>query len=194
MMNIISTALSPTGGAVYYDGREICSLGTEYRKVMSVLFQHQPYFPSVTVNDYMLYNAALKGMSGKNRQAVIDNSLKRLNVLDCKAKKLKELSGGLRQRVFIAQTITNEPQVIILDEPSAGLDIAEREELKKTIKSLGENAIVIVSTHIVSDIEDISDTVHIIDNGKVIVSRKNEGIEDMSRYYLEVIGKGGAYA
>lgn len=88
----------------------------------------------------------------------------------------------------------NEPQVIILDEPSAGLDIAEREELKKTIKSLGENAIVIVSTHIVSDIEDISDTVHIIDNGKVIVSRKNEGIEDMSRYYLEVIGKGGAYA
>ena len=194
MMNIISTALSPTGGAVYYDGREICSLGTEYRKVMSVLFQHQPYFPSVTVNDYMLYNAALKGMSGKDRQAVIDNSLKRLNVLDCKAKKLKELSGGLRQRVFIAQTIMNEPQVIILDEPSAGLDIAGREELKKTIKSLGENAIVIVSTHIVSDIEDISDTVHIIDNGKVIVSRKNEGIEDMSRYYLEVIGKGGAYA
>lgn len=188
LMSIISTAASPTLGEVKLDGEEIISLGEKYREQMAMLFQHQPYFPSVKVNEFMRYNAQLKGIPSKKIPKLTEKNLQRLGVGECGNMKMKELSGGMRQRVFLAQTIISDPKIIILDEPSAGLDIAERTELKGIIKELGRNAVVIISTHIVSDIEDITDRLFIIEKGKLLWSGGANDVPsgDISGFYLKM--------
>lgn len=188
LMSIISTAASPTFGEVKLDGEEIISLGEKYREQMAMLFQHQPYFPSAKVNEFMRYNAELKGIPSKTIPELIEKALQRLGVGECGNMKMKELSGGMRQRIFIAQTIISDPAVIILDEPSAGLDIAERLELKGIIKELGRSALVIISTHIVSDIEDITDRLFIIEKGKLLWSGDTNDVpnSDISGFYLKM--------
>lgn len=188
LMSIISTAASPTLGEVRLDGEEIISLGEKYRELMAMLFQHQPYFPSIKVNEFMRYNAQLKGIPPKKIPELTEKTLQRLGVGECGSMKMKELSGGMRQRVFLAQTIISDPKIIILDEPSAGLDIAERAELKGIIKELGDNAAVIISTHIVSDIEDITDRLFIIEKGRLLWSGGAGDVPkgDISGFYLKM--------
>lgn len=188
LMSIISTAASPTFGEVKLDGEDIISLGEKYRELMAMLFQHQPYFPSVKVNEFMRYNAQLKGIPPKRIPELTEKNLQRLGVGECGNMKMKELSGGMRQRVFLAQTIISDPKIIILDEPSAGLDIAERAELKGIIKELGSSAVVIISTHIVSDIEDITDRLFIIEKGRLLWSGGANDVpnSDISGFYLKM--------
>lgn len=190
LMNIISTAVSPTSGEVIYGGKEIISAGESYREKLAVLFQHQPYFPNTRVSEFMRYNAMLKGIPSKSIRELSDNALEKLGVYRCRDMKMKELSGGMRQRVFVAQTILAQPEIIILDEPSAGLDIAERTELKEMIAELGRTAIVIISTHIVSDIDGISDRLFIIDKGRLLWSGSISEVPDgdISGFYLEKTG------
>lgn len=190
LMGIISTALSPTLGEVKYGGKEIISMGEEYRSRIALLFQHQPYFPSSKVSEYMRYNAQLKGIPDAKITELSQKALEKFGVADCINMKLKELSGGLRQRVFLAQTVISEPEIIILDEPSAGLDIAERSELKEIMRQLGDNAILIISTHIVSDIEGITDNIFVIDKGKLLCSGSVSEIPDgnISSFYLRITG------
>lgn len=174
LMNILSTVIQPTFGEVRLDGEDIFKMKSAYREKISVLFQSQPYFPDYTVKEFLYYNGILRGMKKDKIEPDAMDKLRLVGMHDHYREKLKRLSGGMRQRVFIAGALMNDPKIIMLDEPSAGLDIRERSELKSTLKAISEDKIIIISTHIVSDIDNITDKLHILHKGRLAVSGKAE--------------------
>ncbi len=190
LLGIISGAVLQSGGEVLFRGEEIHAMGQRYREKIAMLFQSQPYFGSSTVREYMRYNGTLKGIPPKELEAACDSALDMLGVLPYKKYRMSKLSGGLRQRVFIAQTVMAKPELIILDEPSAGLDITQRNELKDIIKALGKTCAVIISTHIVSDIEDITDRLFILDKGRLLFSGDTSAADgNLTDFYLGLVGE-----
>ena len=188
LMNILSTVVQPTFGEVKLDGEDIFQMKSAYREKISVLFQAQPYFPDYTVKEFLYYNGILRGMKKDKIESDALEKLQLVGMHDHYREKLKRLSGGMRQRVFIAGTLMNEPKIIMLDEPSAGLDIRERSELKSTLKSISKDKIIIISTHIVSDIDNITDNLHILHKGRLAVSGKAEEIipdgMELERFFI----------
>ena len=174
-MRMIADIMEPTSGTIFYDGQEIRKMGEAYRNLFGFLPQDFGYSRDFTVKDYLEYMAALKDIPEKETGKKIDYLLSILSLSNVKGKKISELSGGMKRRVGIAQAMLNDPKVLVMDEPTAGLDPGERVRLRNFISDFSRDRIVLISTHIVSDIEYISTKNAILKDGKIVgVGTTNE--------------------
>lgn len=183
LMRMIANILNPSGGKILYDGTDIHTLGKEYRNIFGFLPQDFGFFQDFTVKDYLEYVAALKDVPVKETKEKIDSLLHKLTLSDVKSKKIMKLSGGMKRRVGIAQAMLNDPKILIMDEPTAGLDPGERVRFRNYISQFSHNRIVLISTHIVSDIEYIATQNAIMKDGRIL----NVGTTD--ELVKQVIGK-----
>lgn len=156
LMKMLATLLFPTKGRILWDGEEIVAMGERYRGLLGYLPQDFGYYPNSTPRQFMRYAAALQKIPRAETDRRISRLLELVGLFDAADRKLKRLSGGMLQRVGIAVAMLNDPRLLILDEPTAGLDPGERVRFRNMIHSLAEDRIVILSTHIVSDIETIA--------------------------------------
>lgn len=169
LMRMMCAILEPTSGEVLLDGKEVTSMGAGYRNVLGYLPQDFGYYPGYTAQEFLLYVSALKGIPkdiAKKRAAEL---LEEVGLGDAANKKIKTFSGGMKQRAGIAQALLNNPEILILDEPTAGLDPKERVRFRNLLSDYAGDKIVILSTHIVSDIEAIADEVLLMKKGKFVL-------------------------
>lgn len=168
LMRMLVGAMQPTSGRVLYDGVPIEVLRGGYRAELGYLPQEFGFYPEFTVDDYLSYLAALKGL--ENAKHRIGELLERLTLADVRRKKIAKLSGGMQRRVGFAQALLNDPRVLILDEPTSGLDPGERVRFRNLISELAQERIVLISTHIVSDIEYIAGRTALMKDGRLLAS------------------------
>lgn len=173
LINILTDNVRRDRGEVLLDGQEVLQMGAEYRKTVGYMPQEQVFYPQFTLLEFMKYMALVKGLDRKDKavRMQIEELLEELHLADVAKRKLGGFSGGMKRRAVLAQALLGNPGIIILDEPTAGLDPKERIAMRNLISRLAENRIVILATHIASDIECIADRVLLIKNGKLI---KNE--------------------
>ena len=169
LMRMLFAILEATSGEVFFNGEEITAMGAAYRNILGYLPQDFGYYPNYTATEFLRYIAALKGIPGNIAKKRIRELLEIVGLDHVASKKVKTFSGGMKQRVGIAQALLNNPQVLILDEPTAGLDPKERVRLRNLLADYAGNKIVILSTHIVPDIEAIADEVLLMKSGKLIL-------------------------
>lgn len=174
LMRMLAGIQRPTGGCVRYDGVEIGTLGATYRDIFGYLPQEFGFYPGFTVWDYLEYMGALKGLGKKETRKRIDRLLERLSLGDVRKKKIVRLSGGMKRRVGIAQALLNEPEILVLDEPTSGLDPGERVRFRNILSEFSHDRIVLISTHIVSDVEYIATSNAIMKEGRIIAEGKTE--------------------
>lgn len=168
MMNLLTDNLKRDGGEILLDGKDILKLGRDYRKRLGYMPQQQGFYEQMTADTFLFYMARLKGLKGKQAEAEIDRLLQVTGLAWERHKKLGGYSGGMRQRVLLAQAMLGNPGILILDEPTAGLDPKERIRIRNFISSLSRDRIILLATHIVSDIESISDRIIMMKKGKLI--------------------------
>lgn len=169
LMRMLCAILESTSGEIFLDGKEVTSMGADYRDILGYLPQDFGYYPNYTAMEFLMYIAALKGIP---KNVAKKRAMELLEIVDLSHvanKKVKTFSGGMKQRVGIAQALLNNPGILILDEPTAGLDPKERVRFRNLISEYADDRIVILSTHIVSDIEAIADEVLLMKNGKFIL-------------------------
>lgn len=166
LMRMMVGLLSPTSGEITYDGISVKS--EEFRNLLGYLPQDFGYYPEFSGKDFLMYFCALKGLDKKAAKARTSELLKLVGLEDVAGKKVKNYSGGMKQRLGIAQALINRPEVLVLDEPTAGLDPKERVRFRELIEKLGDEAIVLLSTHIVSDIEHIADRIVMMNEGQIV--------------------------
>ncbi|CVY24624.1 ABC transporter ATP-binding protein [Staphylococcus epidermidis] len=167
LMNIIATILQPSKGTVTINGIEIKN-SQKIRQMIGYLPQDFDFYPNMKVSEVLYYLGFLSKINQKDFDKYVDLILRKVNLIDYKNKKVKSLSGGMKKRLGIAQAILHDPKVIIVDEPTAGLDPEERVRLRNLLSDLAENKIVIISTHIVSDIESTCNRIAILDKGSLV--------------------------
>jgi ABC-2 type transport system ATP-binding protein len=168
LMRMIADILKPTSGKILFNGMPISELDAQYRDVFGYLPQEFGFYPEFKVTDYLEYVAALKGLTLKDTKERIDELLHEMSLYEVRNKKIRKLSGGTRRRVGIAQALLNNPEILILDEPTAGLDPGERIKLRSLLSEFSQHRIVLISTHIVSDVEYIAGQNAIMKDGKII--------------------------
>lgn len=168
MMNLLTDNLKRDGGEILLDGKDILKLGRDYRKRLGYMPQQQGFYEQMTADTFLFYMARLKGLKRKQAAAEIDQLLQVTGLAGERHKKLGGYSGGMRQRVLLAQAMLGNPGILILDEPTAGLDPKERIRIRNFISSLSRDRIILLATHIVSDIESISDRIIMMKKGKLI--------------------------
>lgn len=168
LMRMIANIMTPTSGKIYYDGEDISKMGENYRNLFGFLPQDFGYSRDFTVKDYLEYMAALKDVPARETARKIDHLLEILTLSDVKGKKIAKLSGGMKRRVGIAQAMLNDPKILVMDEPTAGLDPGERVRFRNFISEFSHDRMVLISTHIVSDIEYISTRNVIMKDGKIV--------------------------
>ena len=168
MMNLITDNLRRDGGSITYDGVEIKKLGADYRRVLGYMTQQQGPYEGMTAESFLVYMARLKEIPRKAGPGEIRRVLERSNLADVSHKKVGEFSGGMKQRVLLAQALLGDPRVMILDEPTAGLDPKERARLRDHIYRRAQDRIVLLATHIVSDIEAIADCILLMKEGRLL--------------------------
>ncbi len=174
LMRMIAGIMQPTSGQVVYDGVPIQELGEQYRSIFGFLPQDFGFHPEFTVKDYLAYVAALKGLPERQSWRRIHELLERVSLMDVYNKKISKLSGGMRRRVGIAQALLNDPEVLILDEPTGGLDPGERVRFRNLLSEFAHDRIVLISTHIVPDVEYIATCHAIIKDGKLLATGTTE--------------------
>lgn len=168
LMRMIADIMTPTSGAIYYDGADIRKMGESYRNIFGFLPQDFGYSRDFSVKDYLEYVAALKDVPARETTKKINYLLDILTLSDVKRKKIAKLSGGMKRRVGIAQAMLNDPKILVMDEPTAGLDPGERVRFRNFISEFSHDRIVLISTHIVSDIEYIATRNAIMKAGKIV--------------------------
>ena len=182
-MRMLCGILKPTSGTVTFDGMDVSS--EEYRAELGYLPQDFGYYPDFNGMDFLLYMASLKGLTKTEAKRKSKKLLELVSLSDVAKKKIATYSGGMKQRLGIAQALLNDPKIIILDEPTAGLDPKERVRFRNLIKELGTESIVVLSTHIVSDIEHIADTVLMMKAGQIVFNGSADEIDDLEKFYLD---------
>ncbi len=168
LLRIVSTLMKPDSGRVYWCGMNIADYGCEFRRALGYLPQGFGYYPNFTVTQFLMYIGALKEIDKRELKRRIPEVLAQVALEDAPNKKMKALSGGMKQRVGIAQALLNNPQVLIVDEPSAGLDPEERMRFRNLLTDLAGDRIVLLSTHIVSDLEAAANDIVLINKGSIV--------------------------
>lgn len=184
LMRMVCGILKPTSGTITFDGIDVSE--ERYRSMLGYLPQDFGYYPEFTGEDFLLYMAALKGMRKPQARRKTVELLKLVSLHDVAKKKIKTYSGGMKQRLGIAQALLNQPKLLVLDEPTAGLDPKERVRFRDLIKDLGKDSIVLLSTHIVSDIEHIADDILMMKSGQLIYQGKwTDKSGNLEEFYLK---------
>ena len=168
LMRMLCTLLKPTSGNIYCNGKDIFKMDSEYRNLLGYLPQEFGFYPDFTVKDYLHYIAAIKGIRTAAAKRRADEVIEKVGLTKTADKKLKKLSGGMKRRAGIAQAMLNNPKILILDEPTAGLDPNERIRFRNLISELSEERMVLLSTHIVSDIEYIANEILMMKDGTIV--------------------------
>ena len=168
MMNILSGNLSQTAGRITFNGEDIRSMGKAFRKRLGYMPQQQALYPGFTAAQFLGYMATLRGMEKAEATDAVHRVLRQVELEDVALRRIKTFSGGMKQRLLIAQAILADPDVLVLDEPTAGLDPKQRIAIRNLIASLAERKIVIVSTHVVSDIAGIAKEILLLKQGELI--------------------------
>ena len=168
LMNILTDNLKADSGSVTYNGENIIKMGAEYRAKIGYMPQHQGMYKSFTVIRFLWYMAALKGMKKEEAGKRIEKVLSAVDLTDASTKKIGALSGGMLQRLGLAQAVLGDPEILILDEPTAGLDPMQRINLRNFIANIALNKIVLIATHVVSDIEYIAKDIMILKEGVLL--------------------------
>ena len=188
LMRMLCGILKPTTGSIALDGVDVSS--EDYRAVLGYLPQDFGFYPDFTGLDLLLYLAALKGLSRSHAKRKAKELLELVSLKDAGKKKIKTYSGGMKQRLGIAQALLNDPSLLIVDEPTAGLDPKERVRFRKLIAGLGQDTIVLLSTHIVSDVEKIADHMLMMSDGKIIFDEPwDKGRIDLEQLYMKEFGE-----
>lgn len=165
LMRMLCTLMRPTTGEILWDGENIFKLGEAYRNVLGYLPQDFGYYPDLSIYDYMMYIASIKGIRQRTARKRTKQLLGQVGLAKYEKRKMKTLSGGMLRRAGIAQAMLNNPKVLVLDEPTAGLDPNERIRFRNLISELSEDRLVLLSTHIVSDVEFIANQIMLMKNG-----------------------------
>lgn len=167
MLRAICDVEPPTSGEILYDGKPISKMGEDYRDILGYVPQKVGYYPDFTAEEFLKYMAIVKGIDEQEGKKRISEVLEMVNLKNTGKKKIKAFSGGMKQRLGIAQAILNRPRLLVLDEPTVGLDVEERMNFKQFVSEYASDKIVIFATHIVSDIEDIGNEILILKDGSV---------------------------
>jgi len=178
LMRMICGVLKPTSGNITLDGQKIQNLGEDYYSRLGYMPQDFGFYPDFTAREFMMYIAAVKGLDKGKEKSRTDALLHMVNLHDVADKKIKSFSGGMKQRLGIAQAELNEPSILILDEPTAGLDPKERVRFRNLIADFAKEKIVILSTHIVSDVASIADTILMMKQGRLILQEPLANVAD----------------
>lgn len=167
LMRILTTVDFPTGGSVLYGGKNIARMDEDYRNLVGYMPQDYSVYPGFTATDFLSYMGTLKGIPADRLKVKIPEVLEFVNLSDVANKKVRTFSGGMKRRIGIAQAILNDPEILILDEPTAGLDPKERIRFSNILSNMAKEKIILLSTHIVSDIEAIANQLIIIRKGEI---------------------------
>src|SRR5699024_11180265 len=170
LMRMLCTLMHPTSGTITCNGKDIFQMDNDYRNLLGYLPQEFGFYPEFTVRDYLMYIAALKGVRTVVAKKRVRELIEQVGLSKVGNKKMKKLSGGMKRRAGIAQAMLNDPKILILDEPTAGLDPNERIRFRNLISELTEERMVLLSTHIVSDIEYIANEIWLMKDGKLVQS------------------------
>lgn len=176
LMRMLCTLIRPTGGEILWNGKNILGLGADYRNILGYLPQDFGYYPDLSIYDYMMYIASIKGIRQGAARKRTKQLLGRVGLAKYEKRKMKTLSGGMARRVGIAQAMLNNPQILVLDEPTAGLDPSERIRFRNLISELSEDRLVLLSTHIVSDVEFIANEIMLMKNGRFFYAGTTEDL------------------
>ena len=188
LMRLLCGILVPTGGTVTFDGMDVGS--EEYRDILGYLPQEFGYYPEFTGRDFLLYMSAMKGLAKRDALRRTKELIELVGLGDASAKKVRTYSGGMKQRLGIAQALLNDPQVLIMDEPTAGLDPQERIRFRDLIAEIGQDRIVLLSTHIVPDLAHIADRLMIMKDGQLLWQGKRPADgTDLETFYLSKAGE-----
>lgn len=178
LIGILLGIIKANSGEILIDGVDIKKQGKKFLGEIGYLPQYPQFYKEMKVQEFLLYMAAIKGLSKEESYAKVDSLISEVNLTDAKEKKVGALSGGMRQRLGIAQAMLNDPKLLILDEPTAGLDPQERIRFRNLISKYAKNRTVILVTHIVSDVEYIANKVLIMDKGQVVCCGKIDELEN----------------
>lgn len=168
LMRMLCTLLTPTEGTITCNGKDIFKMGADYRKLLGYLPQDFGFYPEFSVRDYLLYIASIKGIRPAVAKKRVSELIGKVGLSKAAGRKMKKLSGGMKRRAGIAQAMLNDPRILILDEPTAGLDPNERIRFRNLISELSEERLVLLSTHIVSDVEYIANEIWLMKDGKIL--------------------------
>lgn len=188
LMRMICGILKPTGGTVTLDTYDVST--EEYRGRLGYLPQDFGYYPEFTGEDFLMYMASLKGLEKSYAKKKVKELLELVGLTPQAKKKVKTYSGGMKQRLGVAQALLNDPELLVLDEPTAGLDPKERVRFRNLIGELGKESIVLLSTHIVSDIEHVADKILLMKDGQLIYQGEwTQENGDLEEFYLQQFGE-----
>lgn len=188
LMNMITDNLKADSGKIMLDGIEIGKLGAKYRSLLGYMPQQQGIYEDFTGEKFLWYMATLKGLKKKEAREAVGRLLEVVNLQKDRHKKLKSYSGGMKQRILIAQALLNNPKILIMDEPTAGLDPKERIRIRNFISEISKDKIVILATHVVSDVEYISKELLFIKSGSIVAQgTPQELLGDMEDRVFEVL-------
>ena len=176
LMRMICTVLNPTSGEILFNGTSISDMGAKYCDILGYLPQNFGYYPDFSAHEFLLYMASLKGIQGRAAKHRVEELLQMVGLSDVSRQKIRSFSGGMKQRLGVAQAVLNDPKVLVLDEPTAGLDPNERIRFRNLISELSEDRIVLLSTHIVSDIEYIASEILLMKDGRITLSGTAEEV------------------
>ncbi len=195
LMNIITGSLRPGGGTVKWNGEDVRTLGAAYRSLLGYAPQRQGLYDAFSGRRFLAYMAALKGIPKKEMGGEIDRVLSYVNMGAAADRAIGTYSGGMRQRILIAQAILGDPKLIVLDEPTAGLDPKERVRIRRRISALAGDKTILLSTHVVSDIESIAKEIvliragRIVDHGSVEELCRRYGVSGLEDVYMQLFGE-----
>ena len=170
LMRMLTTLLQPSSGSITWDGEDIFAMEGRFRSILGYLPQEFGFYPNFTVEEYLQYIASIKGLRPAVAKQRVRELLHQVGLSKARSKKMKNLSGGMKRRARIAQAMLNDPKLLVLDEPTAGLDPNERIRFRNLISELAEDRIVLLSTHIVSDVEYIAGKIFLMKDGRIAVS------------------------
>lgn len=167
LMRMLCTIIQPSEGQILWNGEDIWKMGADYREILGYLPQDFGYYPDLSVYDYLMYISSIKGLKMTFAKKKVKQLLHQVGMEKFDKRKMKNLSGGMVRRVGIAQAMLNDPKILVLDEPTAGLDPNERIRFRNLISELAEDRLVLLSTHIVSDIEYIANRIMLMKDGEL---------------------------